>query len=111
MRSGPHGPLRVTRYAEEGMDNVRSQSWKGFKIETSAFPVRHCALPHGGRDTYVALMRIRREEQTVADWHLPRYAQHWASVDEAHRETVEYAIRAINAGCLYDMCSPARFLA
>ncbi|PVX85725.1 hypothetical protein [Paraburkholderia unamae] len=93
------------------MDNVRSQSWKGFMIETSAFPVRHCALPPACRDTYVAVVRIRRAEQTVADWHLPRYAQHCASVDEAHRETVEYAIRAINAGCLSETGSPARFLA
>ncbi|MBB2926552.1 DUF6566 family protein [Paraburkholderia silvatlantica] len=93
------------------MDNLRSQSWKGFTIETGAFPVRHCALPHAGRDAYVAVVRIRRAQQTVADWHLPRYAQHWASPDEAHREAVEYAIRAINAGCLTDTGSPARFLA
>ncbi|WP_234775624.1 hypothetical protein [Paraburkholderia tropica] len=93
------------------MDNVSGQSWKGFTIETSAFPVRHCALPHAGRDTYVAVVRIRHEEQTLADWHLPRYAQRWASVDEARRATVEYAIRAINAGCLSDRGSPSRFLA
>ncbi|MEM5421085.1 DUF6566 family protein [Paraburkholderia ferrariae] len=93
------------------MDDVRSECWKGLVIETRAFPVRHCALPHAGRDTYVAVVRIRHAEQMVADWHLPRYAQHWASVDEAHRETVEYAIRAINAGCLNDTGSPARFLA
>jgi hypothetical protein len=58
----------------------------------------------------VAIVRIRREEQTAADWQFPRYAQHWASVDEGHRETVEYAIRAINAGCLSDRGSPVRFL-
>ncbi|MGV2291908.1 hypothetical protein AAHK20_24565 [Trinickia sp. YCB016] len=92
------------------MDNVRSQSWKGFTIDTSAFPVRHCALPLAGPETYVAIVRIRHAERTVADWHLPRYAQHWASADEAHRETVEYAIRAINAGYLDDTGSPARFL-
>ena len=93
------------------MDNERSQSWKGFMIETFAFPVRHCVLPAGWPDRYMATVRIRHAEQTVADWHLPRYAQHWASVDEAHRETVEYAIRAINAGCLNDTDSPPRFLA
>jgi hypothetical protein len=92
------------------MNDVRSDSWKGFTIETSAFPVRHCALPHAGRDTYVAIVRIRSAEQTVADWHMPRYGQQWASVDEAHRKTVEYAIRAINAGCLSDTGLPARFL-
>lgn len=93
------------------MDNARSESWKDFMIETRAFPVRHCALPPAGQDTYVAVVRIRRLEQTVADWHLPRYAQRWASADEAHRETVEYAIRAINAGCPGGTGSPARFLA
>ena len=58
----------------------------------------------------MAIVRIRRAEHTVTDWHLPRYAQHWASVDEAHRETVEYAIRAINAGCPGDAGSPPRLL-
>lgn len=93
------------------MDDVRSQSWKGFMIETRAFPVRHCALPPAGRDTYVVVVRIRRAERTVADWHLPRYAQQRSSVDEAHREALEYAIHAINAGCVNDTGSPARFLA
>lgn len=93
------------------MDDPRSESWRGFTIETLEFPVRHCALPPAGQDTYVAVVRIRRAGRTVADWHLPRYARHWASVDEAHRQTVEYAIRAINAGCLSDTGSPARFLA
>lgn len=55
-------------------------------IGTSAFPVRHRALPHAGRDSDVAIVRIRSAEQTVADWHMPRYGQQWASVDEAHRE-------------------------
>lgn len=81
------------------MDDPRSESWKGFTIETLVFPVRHCALPGLGLQTYVAVVRIRRADQTLANWHLPRYAQRWASADEAHRETVEYAIRAINTGC------------
>ncbi|MBB3259022.1 hypothetical protein F4827_003896 [Paraburkholderia bannensis] len=93
------------------MDNVRSQSWKGFMIETFAFAVRHCGLPAGWPDRYMATVRIRRAQHTVADWHLPRYAQHCRSADEAHRETIEYAIRAINAGCLNDTGSPARFVA
>jgi len=92
------------------MGNERSQSWKGFMIETFAFPVRHCALPAGWPDRYMATVRVRRAKHTVADWHLPRYAQHCTSMDEAHRETVEYAIRAINAGCLDDAGSPAHLL-
>ncbi len=46
----------------------------------------------------MAIVRIRRGEQTVEDWHLPCVAQRWASAEDAHRETVEYAIRAIDAG-------------
>jgi hypothetical protein len=88
------------------MDNARSQSWKGFTIETSAFPVRHCAMPGGGSDTYMAIVRIRLADQTVADWHLPRYAQRWASADEAHREAVEYALRAISSGCFANARPP-----
>ncbi|MEX3843715.1 DUF6566 family protein [Paraburkholderia sp. BR10882] len=79
------------------MDDTRNQNWKGFAIETSAIAVRHCVLPQGsGR--YMAIVRIRRGEQTVEDWHLPCVAQRWASAEDAHRETVEYAIRAIDAG-------------
>jgi hypothetical protein len=92
------------------MDNESSTTWRGFTIETRAFPVWHCALPEGVPDSYMALVRIRRGEDVVAKWHLPRYAQHCTSVDEAHRETVEYAIRAINAGCVNDTASPPRLL-
>ncbi|SDC90020.1 hypothetical protein [Paraburkholderia lycopersici] len=87
------------------MDDARSESWKGFAIETLVFPVRHCALPALALQTYMAVVRIRRADQTLAGWHLPRYAQRWASADEAHRETVEYAIRAINTGC-FDNTEP-----
>lgn len=92
------------------MDNVRSQDWKGFTIETHAFPVHHCALPFEGMDTYVAVVRILRDGHTITDWHFPRYAQRWNSPEEAHRETVEYAIRAINGGCVNEMASAPRFV-
>ncbi|MBU9313206.1 hypothetical protein LGN04_29615 [Burkholderia multivorans] len=80
------------------MVDTRSEPWKGFDIETRAVPVRHCAMPPDVPDTYVALVRIRRAGRTVADWHLPRYAGRWASAEEAHREAVEYAIKAIRTG-------------
>lgn len=88
------------------MDDARSESWKGFTIRTLVFPVRHYGLPAIGPDGYMAVVRIQRAEATVADWHFPRYAQHWASADEAHREAVEYAIRAINTGRFGNMGLP-----
>ncbi|MCP3711546.1 hypothetical protein M3I54_32070 [Paraburkholderia sp. CNPSo 3274] len=88
------------------MENTASKSWKGFTIETRAFPVSHCALPGSVPDSYMAVVRIRRGEHVIAKWHLPRYAQHWASADEAHRQTTEYAIRAINSGCFAGTVSP-----
>ncbi|MCP3727727.1 hypothetical protein M3I53_32175 [Paraburkholderia sp. CNPSo 3272] len=80
------------------MDNEASKTWRGFTIETRAFPVWHCALPGSVPDSYMALVRIRCGEDVIAKWHLPRYAQHWASAEEAHRQTTEYAIRAISSG-------------
>ncbi|AYY58363.1 hypothetical protein [Burkholderia multivorans] len=80
------------------IDPVRHEHWKGFEIDTRAMPVRHCATPSATPDTYVALVRIARAGAVLADWHLPRYAQQWASADEAHREAVEYAIKAIASG-------------
>ncbi|WP_234775591.1 hypothetical protein [Paraburkholderia tropica] len=90
------------------MDNERCHSWKGFMIDTGVFPFG-TALPPAGRKAAVAIVRIRRAEQTVADSNLPCYAQQWASVDEAHRAKVENAIRTINADCLSDRGSPAHF--
>ncbi|MEK6383099.1 DUF6566 family protein [Paraburkholderia sp. SIMBA_009] len=90
------------------MDNVHSgcECWKGFDIETRAFPVRHWA-PVPVPDSYVAVVRIRRDGHVTADWHLPRYAPQWRSADEARRDAVGYAIRAINAGCINSGGSPA----
>ncbi|WP_338641517.1 Hsp20/alpha crystallin family protein [Burkholderia pyrrocinia] len=67
--------------------------------------------PERREGTSVAIMRVRRSERTVADWHQPRCARHSASADEAHREPVKYAIRAINGGRRDDTGSPARFFA
>lgn len=82
------------------MRDTRQQSWKGFTIETQAFPVRHCAMPGTVPATYVALVRIGRPGEPVADWHLPQYAQRWLSADEAHRESLDYAVHAIDSGRL-----------
>ncbi|MDR5804938.1 hypothetical protein [Caballeronia sp. LZ001] len=82
------------------MSDIRQQSWKGFTIETRAFPVWHCGMPGALPATYIALVRIGRESEPVADWHLPQNAQRWSSADEAHRESLDYAVHAIDSGRL-----------
>ena len=105
MWRDPTGWRRFASDTEGTMENARCERCKGFTIETRAFPVRHCALP-GGSGRYMAVVRIRRAEQTVEDWHLPCTGRRWASADEAHREAVDYAIRAINTGCFADAGPP-----
>lgn len=82
------------------MSDIRQQSWRGFMIETQAFPVRHCGVRGTPPVTYIALVRVGRAGEPVADWHLPQYAQRWSSADEAHRESLDYAVHAIDSGCL-----------
>jgi hypothetical protein len=67
------------------MDNERSQSWKGFTIETCVFPV--CALPPAGRNVAVAIVR-RRPADGRLDSIRTITGQAWTRQPE-----VEYAIR------------------
>jgi len=69
---------------------------------TSPFPVRQCATSGGDSNAYMAIMHIRRADQTVVDRHLRHYAQGWASAHEVRRNAVEYAIRATSSGSFAD---------
>ncbi|CAH2810389.1 MAG: hypothetical protein CBARDMAM_6020 [uncultured Caballeronia sp.] len=95
----------------ETMQDVQRECWKGFTSETHAIPVRNCATPAGAPVAYMALVRIGRAGAPVADWHLPLYAQRWISAAEAHRESLDYAVRAIDSGCLGEATPLARLAA
>ncbi|MGC3028005.1 hypothetical protein ACPUER_23130 [Burkholderia sp. DN3021] len=36
----------------------------------------------------------------LADWHLARFSERWASAAEAQRDAVEYAVKLIDHGVL-----------
>jgi hypothetical protein len=49
--------------------------WRGDTASTWAVPLRGSASGLAVADGYIALARIRRNAQLLADWHLPRHAQ------------------------------------
>ncbi|WP_232434779.1 DUF6566 family protein [Burkholderia ubonensis] len=51
-------------------------------------------------DGYVAIVRIDRNDEVLADWHLPRFGERWTSAAEAQRNAVEYAVKLIDRGVL-----------
>ncbi|WP_232454243.1 DUF6566 family protein [Burkholderia ubonensis] len=51
-------------------------------------------------DGYIAIVRIDRNDEVLADWHLPRFGERWTSAAEAQRNAVEYAVKLIDRGVL-----------
>ncbi|WP_232454511.1 DUF6566 family protein [Burkholderia ubonensis] len=51
-------------------------------------------------DGYIAIVRIDRNDEVLADWHLPRFGERWTSPAEAQRNAVEYAVKLIDRGVL-----------
>ncbi|WP_232444915.1 DUF6566 family protein [Burkholderia ubonensis] len=49
-------------------------------------------------DGYIAIVRIDRNDEVLADWHLPRFGERWTSAAEAQRNAVEYAVKLIDRG-------------
>ncbi|WP_232439052.1 DUF6566 family protein [Burkholderia ubonensis] len=51
-------------------------------------------------DGFIAIVRIDRNDEVLADWHLPRFGERWTSAAEAQRNAVEYAVKLIDRGVL-----------
>ncbi|WP_240691168.1 hypothetical protein [Burkholderia cepacia] len=48
-------------------------------------------------DGYIAIVRkvrIERNDEVLADRHLPRFSERWTSAGEARRDAVEYAVKS-----------------
>ncbi|MCA7891715.1 MULTISPECIES: hypothetical protein [Burkholderia] len=43
---------------------------------------------------YIAIVRIERNDEVLADRHLPRFSKRWTSAGEARRDAVEYAVKS-----------------
>ncbi|RQR51418.1 hypothetical protein DIE19_29325 [Burkholderia sp. Bp9126] len=75
-------------------------SWKGHAIRIRTIPVRQIVTRMSIPDGYIAIVRIDRNDEVLADWHLPRFGERWTSVAEAQRDAVEYAVKLIDRGVL-----------
>ncbi|MBP0593584.1 hypothetical protein J8I87_28610 [Paraburkholderia sp. LEh10] len=49
-------------------------------------------------EAWIAIVRIERYGDVLADWHLPRFAGRWASAAGAQRDGLEYATRLVKRG-------------
>lgn len=82
------------------MQAVTQDSWKERVIRINAFPVRRITTRDAVPDGYIAIIRIERGSEVLADWHLPFFAERWLSEGEARRDALEYAVKLIDSGVL-----------
>ncbi|TES81549.1 hypothetical protein E2P84_06730 [Burkholderia cepacia] len=79
------------------MSDVTQESWKGHAIDIRAIPVRRIVTGLSALDGYIAIVRkvrIERNDEVLADRHLPRFSERWTSAGEARRDAVEYAVKS-----------------
>ncbi|MEM5341410.1 hypothetical protein [Paraburkholderia azotifigens] len=77
----------------------RNDYWNGFTIATAAIPVRNCSREGVVGDTCMGILKISRDGATVADWHLPEFAERWRTEDDARRAAFEFGVGEIDSGC------------
>ncbi|WP_175861775.1 hypothetical protein [Burkholderia cepacia] len=70
------------------------ESWKRHAIDLRAIPVRRIVTRLSALDGYIAIVRIERNDEVLADRHLPRFSKRWTSAGEARRDAVEYAVKS-----------------
>ncbi|AXL48583.1 hypothetical protein DSC91_003316 [Paraburkholderia caffeinilytica] len=80
------------------VSDVTQESWKGHAIRIRTIPVRQILTRMSAPDGYIAIVRIDRNDEVLADWHLPRFSERWTSAAEAQRDAVEYAVKLIDRG-------------
>ncbi|KVF12598.1 hypothetical protein WJ06_32235 [Burkholderia cepacia] len=76
------------------MSDVTQESWKGHVIDLRAIPVRPIVTRLSALVGYIAIVRIERNDEVLADRHLPRFSERWTSAGEARRDAVEYAVKS-----------------
>ncbi|WP_232472247.1 DUF6566 family protein [Burkholderia ubonensis] len=82
------------------MPNTMQAFWKEHAIEIRTIPVRHIVTCQSPPDSFVAIVRIERDGQVLADWHLPKFSERWATEREAYDDAFEYAVKLIDRGAL-----------
>ncbi|UIY61970.1 hypothetical protein [Burkholderia cepacia] len=63
-------------------------------IDLRAIPVRPIVTRLSALVGYIAIVRIERNDEVLADRHLPRFSERWTSAGEARRDAVEYAVKS-----------------
>jgi len=87
------------------MSNVKHDTWKGYDVSVRPIAVRLITAPTSPVEGYLATVRIEKNGQILADWHLPHLAHQWATAAEAQRDGFEYAVKVIDRGVLNFMPS------
>jgi hypothetical protein len=84
------------------MPDMKQESWKGHAIDIRTIPVRHLVTRNSPTDSFIAIIRIERDRQVLADWHVPKFSERWATEREAYNAAFEYAVKLIDRGILGD---------
>jgi len=80
--------------------DVTQEPWKEYVIHIRAIPVRQIVTCVSAPDGHIAIVRIERNGEVLADWHLPRFCERWTSAPEARRDALEYAVKLIDRDVL-----------
>jgi hypothetical protein len=67
------------------MPDMTQESWKGHAIHIRTIPVRRIVARVSAPDGYIAIVRIERSGEVLADWHLPRFSERWTRGRSAAR--------------------------
>ena len=89
------------------MPDVTQETWEGHVSRIHAIPVRYIQNRMSAPEAWIAIVRIERNEDVLADSHLPRFAGHWTSAAEAQREALEYAVKLVDRGVFDATRDPA----
>ncbi|MGT2477724.1 DUF6566 family protein [Paraburkholderia terrae] len=62
--------------------------------------MRHIEGGLSAPEAWIAIVRIERDGDVLADWHLPRFVERWTSAAEAQRDALEYGVKLVDRGVL-----------
>ncbi|MGU7781148.1 hypothetical protein [Burkholderia sp. PU8-34] len=57
------------------MSDVTQESWKEHAIHIRTIPVRRIVTRLSAPDGHIAIVRIERNDEVLADRHLPRFSE------------------------------------
>ena len=75
------------------VSDVMQEYWKEHAIRIRTIPVRQIVTRMSTPDGYITVVRIDRNDEVLADWHLPRFSERWTRAAETQRNATRSSTR------------------